>query len=180
MPDFEYLDLYAKFAGFRILALANRLSCDDEFSRRAHDKLVVELDELIRVTRRILAAEHTLASDPDANREDLGETIWCAEQELTCYQEACDGIDLIDNHIFIDWETKEWHDLRTGHWYSLHDFDPPRIKIGDDRLNGLCKIIADIAAETGIRFNAYANESSFPHEEEDVDPECYEDLQGHD
>jgi hypothetical protein len=180
MPGFEYLDLYAKFAGFRILTLANRLSCDDEFSHRAHDKLVVELDELIRVTRRVLAAEHALASDPDANSEDLGETIWCAEQELTCYQDACDGIDLIDNDIFVDWATKEWHDQSTGQWYSLHDFDPPRVKVGDDRLNGLCRIIANIAAETGIRFNTYANESSFQNEEQDVDPKCYEDLHGRD
>lgn len=179
MPDFEYLDLYAKFAGFRILALANRLCCTDDFSRRAHDKLVVELDELIRVTRRILAAEHALASAPNADRDDLGETIWCAEQELTCYQDACDGIELIDNDIFVDWEMKEWHDRRTGQWHSLHDFDPPRFKIGDDRLNGLCKIIANIAAETGIRFNTYDNESSFQNEEQDVDPECYEDLHGH-
>ena len=40
MSDFNHLKLSASFSGFRIMVLANRLACEDDFSRAVHDKLV--------------------------------------------------------------------------------------------------------------------------------------------
>lgn len=162
MSDFTYVDLYAKFAGFRIMVLANRLACNDDFSRAAHDRLVARLDQLIDLARETLAAQRALALNPDSpEAEDHGEYVWGAGQELTYYWREADGIDLLRNAVFVDWATKDCYDSRTGKWRSLDGFPPPRVEIGDDRLNGLCAILRKIAAETGIHFNTYTTDPAF-------------------
>ena len=183
MSDFYYAELYAKFAGFRILVLANRLACNDDFSRGAHDKLVSRLDRLIVLMRRTIAAERELALNPDGpDADDLGEAIWCTGQQLTDYWSDADGIDLLHNDVHIDWSTKEWYDARTGSWHFLDNFPLPRVEVGDDRLHGLCEIVRRIDAETGIRFNTYTTDPKFMAEEElDERPEGdYERLHGPD
>ncbi|MFC3722018.1 hypothetical protein [Neoaquamicrobium sediminum] len=179
MSDFYYTKLHAKFAGFRIMVLANRLACNDDLSRVAHDTLVGKLDELIDLARATVAAECKLAQNPDSpEAEDLGEQIWAAGQDLTYLWREPDGIDLLHCDVCVDWATKEWYNKRTGEWRFLDGFPPPRIKIGDDRLNGLCKILGQIAKETGIVFNTYTTKQYFGVEEPDEDPECYVALHG--
>jgi len=168
MSDFHYVELYAKFAGFRIMVLANRLACDDDFSRGAHDRLVAKLDQLVDLARGTLAAQHALAVNPDGpDADDLGEQIWATGQDLTYNWREPDGIDLLHCEVHVDWATKEYYDSRTGTWRFLDGFPPPRVEIGDDRLNGLCAILRQIAAETGIRFNTYTTNAAFEDEEQD-------------
>lgn len=170
MSDFYYVELYAKFAGFRIMVLANRLGCADDYGRAAHDKLVDKLDQLIQLARETIAAQRELALNPDGPEAlDHGENVWGAGQELTYYWREPDGINLLRNDIYVDWATKEYYDSRTGEWRFLDGFPPPRVEIGDDRLNGLCAILRQIAAETGIRFNTYTTDPTFAvHEDDDV------------
>ena len=158
MSDFNHFKLYASFSGYRIMVLANRPACEDDFSQAVHDKLVEKLDGFIASSRRVLSAEREIALNPDADVQDLGEAIWVAERQLVHDSDDLDGIDLIANDISVDWATKEWFDRRTGRWHFIADGEPPRIEIGNDRLNGLCAIIETIRAETGVRFNTYADE----------------------
>jgi len=169
MSDFNHLHLYATFSGFRVMVLANRLGCENDLSRATHDRLVSHLETLINQMHRAMAAERDLALNPDADRDDLGELIWAIDQTFIDMLQECDGIDLIENDIVVDWTTKEWFDLRTETWHFIDAFQPPRVAIGDDRLNGLCAIIAQIAAETGLRFTTYANQSDHPEELGDYD-----------
>ena len=167
MSDFHYVELHAKFAGFRIMVLANRLACTDAFSRAAHDKLVEKLDELIALARNTVAAENKLALlNPDSpEADDLGEMIWGVGQDLTYNWCEADGIDLLHNDVHVDWATKEWYDARTGAWRFLDGFEPPRVEIGDGRLSGLCKILRQIRRETGIQFNTYTTDPAFMTDE---------------
>ena len=114
MSDFNHLKLSASFSGFRIMVLANRLACEDDFSRAVHDKLVEKLNGFIASSHRALAAEREIALNPDADVQDLGEIIWVVERQLAQDSDDLDGIDLIANDISVDWATKEWFDHRTG------------------------------------------------------------------
>ena len=78
---------------------------------------------------------------------------------------ADEGMWTFDNPPLKQWKerynfepTKEWLDHRTGRWHFIADGEPPRIEIGNARLNGLCAIIDMIRVETSVRFNTYANE----------------------
>ncbi|WP_122523161.1 hypothetical protein [Pannonibacter phragmitetus] len=176
MSDFNYVNLYAKVAGCRIMVLANRLACGDDFSRAAHDTLVGKLDELIKLARETIAAQCKLALHPDSpEADDLGEQIWGAGQDLTYNWREPDGIDLLHCDVYVDWATKEYYDRRTGQWRFLDGFCPPRIEVGDDRLNGLCAILRQIAAETGIVFNTYTTDPAFKDDEPDAETVCIED-----
>lgn len=171
MSDFYDLNLYAKFAGFRVLVLANRLGCSDDFSRAAHDRLAAKLQELVDHMRQKMAAERTLALNPEtAEADDLGELVWALGQDFIYYWKEPDGIDLVENDIYVDWATKEWHDRRDQRWYSLQDFHPTRVDVAR-RLDGLGDIVAQIAQETDIRFNTYANDPVFAETEEERSPE---------
>lgn len=177
MSEFTYVSLYAKYAGLRIMVLANQLACDDDLSRAAHDTLVEKLDQLIALTRRAIAAERELAVNPTRpDAQDLGEVIWEAGRALTDYWGDPEGTDLLRNDIHIDWATKEWYDARTGQWHFLDGYLPPRIEIGDDRLNGLCAILRQIWAETGIRFNTYTTDPAYMGEAAAGDRACDEAL----
>ena len=176
MSDFHYVNLYAQFTGFRILALANRLGCNDDLSRAAHDRLVGKLDELIALMRRTIAAECELGLDPNGpNAEELGEAIWYTGQKIIYCWSDPEGINLLHNDIIVDWATNELYDCRTGQWRFLDGCPLPRVEVGDDRLNGLCEIVRRIDAETGIRFSTYTTDPSFSDEPEDDDLDWIED-----
>ncbi|MFA1677459.1 hypothetical protein ACDY97_33435 [Rhizobium mongolense] len=70
MSDIGFLDLYAKFAGFKLLVSANRIGCEDEFSKTLHDRLLAGLDGAIHSTRHIMALQREQLSedDPDGRR----------------------------------------------------------------------------------------------------------------
>lgn len=180
MPAFNYLELYADASGFRIIVLANRLASDSAFSRAAHDTLIGKLDQLIALARGAMALERKLALNPAGQEaDDLSEALWGLGQlVIDHYLDDPDGIDLLHCDVHVDWATKEWYDRRTGQWHFLDGFAPPRIEIGDDRLNGLCAILRQIAAETGIRFNTYATDvpplAGYP----EGDPDSFEALHG--
>ena len=180
MSAFNYLELYADFSGVRIMVLANRLACDNALSRSAHDTLIGKLDHLIAVARSAMALERKLALNPTSPEAcDHSEALWGLGQHIIDdYLDDPDGIDLLHCDIHVDWATKEWYDRRTGQWNFLDGFAPPRIEIGDDRLNGLCAILQQIGAKTGIRFNTYATGLSDLDAEADEDPECFEALHG--
>ncbi|MFA1624251.1 hypothetical protein ACDY96_15845 [Rhizobium mongolense] len=69
MSDIGFLDLYAKFAGFKLLVSANRIGCEDEFSKTLHDRLLAGLDGAIHSTRHIMALQREQLSEDDPDED---------------------------------------------------------------------------------------------------------------
>jgi len=63
--DWYYVHQLAVLAGFRLIVLANRVGCENEFLLELHDKLAEKLACAIARLRSIIALERQLASDPD-------------------------------------------------------------------------------------------------------------------
>lgn len=180
MSDIDFLNLFAKFSGFRVLVLANRLGCTNDLARRAHDRLVQELRQLSDDMRWSLKAQHRLLLNTDpAKSDDLAEWLWnceCKFNEFWCDPE---GNDLLENRIYVDYGTREWYDPRSQVWVSFYDAHPPVQDVAGEELCGLDKIIAQIHEETGVRFTTYLSGWDIDRPDpDDLDPECYEDLHG--
>lgn len=76
MSDIGFLDLYAKFAGFRVMVLANRLGCTNDLARNAHDRLAQNLAELRALMRSGLAVKRAVLLNTDpARHDDPGEAL---------------------------------------------------------------------------------------------------------
>ena len=43
MSDIDYLTLFTRFCGFKIMVAANRLGCENALARCAHDRLIAKL-----------------------------------------------------------------------------------------------------------------------------------------
>ncbi|WFU13351.1 hypothetical protein QA646_29530 (plasmid) [Rhizobium sp. CB3090] len=150
MSDFNFLMLYAKLAGFKLLVSANRLGCEDEFSKTLHDRLLADLDGTIDSTRHIMALQRQVLSgdDPDG-------MISCqlqGEEEILARRTTV----LLDE-LEIDYDTCEYR-VNGGEWHYAQSADcdgieiryPSTIRLSDDELGPLAAIIRDIAQETGI------------------------------
>lgn len=59
----NYLVLFTKLLGFRLVALASRLSSEDNFSRALHVRLIDGLQAAIEATRRIMKLERAASND---------------------------------------------------------------------------------------------------------------------
>ncbi|WP_454858544.1 hypothetical protein [Rhizobium binxianense] len=180
MSDIDFLMLHARFAGFRIMVMANRVGCSSALGLKAHDSLIVQLDKLAGMMRAGLAAERRILLNTDpAKNDDLGEELWYCERN---YIEACDpeGIDLLGTGPCVDWGTREWYDPRCKIWVSFYDAPPPSpVTVPAQKLCGLDRIILQIAEETGVRFTTYVSASEErTADPANFDPECYEDLHG--
>jgi hypothetical protein len=150
MSDFNFLMLHAKLAGFKLLVSANRIGCEDEFSKTLHDRLLAGLDAAIDSTRHIMALQRELlfADDPDG-------MISC---ELQGAKEilARRTIVLLDE-LEIDFDTHEYR-VNAGEWHNALAADcdgieisyPATVSVSDTEIGSLATIIRDIARETGI------------------------------
>lgn len=150
MSDFNFLMFYAKLAGFKLLVSANRIGCEDEFSKTLHDRLLAGLDAAIDSTRHIMDLQRELLSgdDPDG-------MISCELQGAEEILARC-RIVLLDE-LEIDFDTHEYR-VDGGEWYNALSADcdgieisyPTTVSVNDTEIGRLATIIRDIARETGI------------------------------
>lgn len=154
MSDFNFLMLYAKLAGFKLLVTANRIGCEDEFSKTLHDQLLAGLDAAIDSTRHIMDLQRQLLAGDDSEG-----TIFCqfqGEEEIL----ACRTIVLLDE-LEIDYFTYEYR-VNVSEWHNALSADCDGIEVSYPRTVALCEaelgllapIILDIARETGIAISA--------------------------
>jgi hypothetical protein len=150
----DYLELFTNLSGFKVLVLANRLGCDNDLARRAHDKLLAELSKLIRMTRELLAAQRimVLGETAEERRNAAEDRFWIGEA-LAERWERSEQVQLLDD-LIIDYATDEYYDEESERWRFLDVNGPWLDEMSDPELCGLGQILEDITAETGIRFAA--------------------------
>ncbi|AAM54887.1 hypothetical protein RHE_PD00164 (plasmid) [Rhizobium etli CFN 42] len=79
MTTDQNLILYTKFAGFRLVVLANRFGCDSDFSRELHDRLVEGLDAAIDRISVIMELERSVLIGED----ELPNISWRARSRFS-------------------------------------------------------------------------------------------------
>ncbi|MGR4846276.1 MULTISPECIES: hypothetical protein [Rhizobium] len=148
--DWYYVHQLAVLAGFRLIVLANRIGCEDEFLRELHDELAEGLACAIARLRSIPALERQLANEPD--EEGLAAFQLHGEEE--CF--ARFRITLLDD-LEIDFDTHECR-VNGDEWlYALSaDCDgievsyPSLVALTDAELGTLAPIVRAIRSEVGI------------------------------
>ncbi|MBY5827414.1 hypothetical protein [Rhizobium leguminosarum] len=152
--DWNYVKQYAVLAGYRLMVLANRVGCEDEFLKTLHDRLLAGLDGAIHSTRTIMDLQRQLLAGDDSEG-----TIFCqlqGEEEIL----ACRTIMLLDE-LEIDYFTYEYR-VNGGEWHNALSADcdgievsyPRTVALSEAELGLLATIILDIARETGIAISA--------------------------
>ncbi|MBY5766677.1 hypothetical protein HFO06_26850 [Rhizobium leguminosarum] len=150
MSDFNFLMLYAKLAGFKLLVCANRVHCEDEFSKMLHDRLLADLDGAIHSTRYIMALQRELLSGHDP--EGMISFQLRGEEEILARR----SLVLLDE-LEIDYDTHEYR-INGGEWHNALSADcdgieisyPTSVSVSDTEIGSLAAILHDITWETGI------------------------------
>ncbi|EJC84153.1 hypothetical protein Rleg4DRAFT_5950 [Rhizobium leguminosarum bv. trifolii WSM2297] len=152
MTTDQNLMLYTKLAGFRLVVLANRFGCDNDFSRRLHDRLVEGLDAAIDRIHVIMALERNLLAGDDEFAE------YQLEGEIDIFLRFT--INLLDD-LDIDCDTHEFR-VNGSDWmnalaadHSGVDIDYPKlVALAEDELGSLAPIVREIKTGTGIPVHA--------------------------
>jgi hypothetical protein len=149
--DWYYVHQLTVLTGFRLIVLANRIGCTDDFLRALHDRLADGLTCAVARARSIIALERELAFDPDLE----GITAFQLEGEKECFNRF--RITLLDD-LEIDYFTYEYR-INNGGWrYADREGNevsyPSTIGLTDAELGGLGPIIRNISHETGIWISA--------------------------
>lgn len=143
MTSEEALILIVRMAGFKLLVRANRLGCDNDLARLAHDNVIDVLD----------AWRANLADHIDLICSVTRETDTQKQDDLAHHLHQCDSA--LDRY----WHLGEPYDV--GGWHNVEDgFISPssgkRVEVGclpvaqtipDELLCGLAAILDDIAIE---------------------------------
>ncbi len=148
--DWYYVHQLAMFTGFRLIVLANRIGCEDEFLLELHNELAEGLAAAISRLRSITALERQLASEPD----EEGLIAFQLRGEEECF--ARFRITLLDD-LEIDYDTHEYR-VNGGEWHNALSADcdgievsyPRLVALADDELGTLAPIARSIRNEAGI------------------------------
>ena len=148
--DWYYVHQLAVLAGFRLILLANRVGCEDEFLLELHEELAEGLAAAIARLRSIMALERQLTSEPD----DEGLVAFQLHGEEECF--ARFRITLLDD-LEIDFDTHEYR-VNGGEWHNALSADcdgievsyPSLVALTDDELGTLAPIARCIRHEAGI------------------------------
>lgn len=148
--DWYYVHQLAVLAGFRLIVLANRIGCADQFLLDLHDALAEELACATARVRSIITLERQLASETD----EEGFTAFQLQGEEGCF--ARFQITLLDD-LEIDYATYEYR-VNGGEWHYALSADcdgievcyPSLVALTDDDLGTLAPIIRAIRAEASI------------------------------
>ncbi len=167
MSDRNLTLLFAQLSGFRVVVLANRLGCDNDLARRAHDALLKELNTVIGFLRQEADAALALVRNPDpAEVVDLMEYRYDAQRSLEDY--LCDGPHPLLDYVHIDHATNEWFDDEAGRWRFLADCHPVMNSVSNRALCGLVDIMCQIRRETRLEFSAYLDWKSTAQADEAI------------
>ncbi|OWK24772.1 hypothetical protein AJ87_18815 [Rhizobium yanglingense] len=150
MSDFNFLMFYAKLAGFKLLVSANRIGCEDEFSKTLHDRLLAGLDAAIGSTRHIMDLQRQLLTEDDPE----GMIAWQLQGEA---ENLTSRTFVLLDELEIDFDTHEYR-VDGGEWHNALSADcdgieisyPTTVSVSDTEIGSLATIIRDIARETGI------------------------------
>lgn len=146
MTSEDALILIVRMAGFKLLVRANRLGCDSDLARLAHDNVIDVLDAW-----RANLADHidlicSVARETDPHKKD----------DLAHHLRECDHA--LDRywHLGEPYDVGGWHNVEDG-FVSLVSGEPIDIgcfpvaqTIPDGMLCGLATILDDIAAESRL------------------------------
>ncbi len=148
--DWYYGHQLAVLAGFRLIVLANRIGCEDEFLLKLHDEFAEGVAAAIARLRSIMALERQLASEPD----EEGLVVFQLHGEEECF--ARFRITLLDC-LEIDYDTHEYR-VNGGEWHNALSADcdgveisyPSLVPLTDDELGTLAPIVRAIRNEADI------------------------------
>ncbi|OCP37432.1 hypothetical protein [Ensifer sp. LC163] len=151
MTSEQNLMLYTKLAGFRLIAVAGRIACVDDFSRERHDRLIEGLEATIHRIQTVMALERQVLTDDEFAASQL-------EGEIEIFGRF--AISLLDD-VEIDYDTYEYR-INGGRWINALMVDdsgvyvdyPELIVLTDEELGALAPIMRDITEETGIPVRA--------------------------
>lgn len=157
----DTLKLVAQLSGLRINVLANRLGCDTELARTAHDTLAAKLATMIDAQRKILAADQARVAA--RGTEDEQDAFFDLHHYQTAWYETwlVEPIALLDAYQ-VDDLTNEYFDFRTRDWHRRDGEVPIAVPVPAEKLCGLAPVIAEIEDVTGARFsveNVYYGEA---------------------
>ncbi|AGS26452.1 hypothetical protein [Rhizobium etli] len=152
MTTDQNLMLYTKLAGFRLVVLANRFSCDSEFSRELHDRLVEGLEAAIARIQVIMELERSVFAGEDEF------AAYRLEGETEIFRHF--SINLLDTLKF-DFDTFEYR-INGSSWIIVMAADddgveadyPELVALSKEELGTLAPIIKNITQETGIPVHA--------------------------
>ncbi|EJB02306.1 hypothetical protein Rleg9DRAFT_7341 [Rhizobium leguminosarum bv. trifolii WSM597] len=148
--DWYYVHQLAMLSGFKLVVLANRIGCADDFLLQLHDGLAEGLECAMARVRSIMALERQIASEPD----EEGSTAFQLQGEEECF--ARFTITLLDD-LEIDYATYgyrvnngEWHHALSADCDGIEISYPTLVPLTDDELGALAPIIHAIRGEAGI------------------------------
>ena len=149
---FYYTKLYARLSGWRLMVLANRFGCDDDFARELHDNLLEGLSGVMWEARNMSQLERDVLTATDPEDLSLAKFLYEGHAEILAERR----IILLD-YLEIDYETNEYR-VNGGEWFCALSADcdgvsvdyPTTVELADEELGGLRPIIRGIGAETGI------------------------------
>ncbi|ARQ13858.1 hypothetical protein NXC12_PE00262 (plasmid) [Rhizobium etli] len=152
MTTDQNLMLYTKLAGFRLVVLANRFSCDSEFSRELHDRLVEGLEAAIARIQVIMELERSVFAGEDEF------AAYRLEGETEIFRHF--SINLLDTLKF-DFDTFEYR-INGSSWIIVMAADddgveadyPELVALSKEELGTLAPIMKNITQETGIPVHA--------------------------
>lgn len=153
--EWYFTKQYAVLAGYRLLVLANRLGCEDDFSRELHDRLVAGLEGAIETTCRIIELQR---EDKTQEGVDPDCIDWSTVGLLDHERERLAGytIVLLDE-LEIDFDTYEYR-VNGGEWHNALSADcdgveidyPTTIALSEDELGSLYPIMCDLMRDTPV------------------------------
>lgn len=148
--DWHHVHQLAVLGGFRLIVLADRSGCEDEFLLELHDELAEALAAAIARLRSIMALERQLTREPD----EEGLIAFQLRGEEECF--ARFRITLLDD-LEIDIDTNEYR-VNGGRWHYALSADcdgveisyPSLVDLTDDELGTLAPIVRAIRKKTDI------------------------------
>jgi hypothetical protein len=148
--DWYYVHQLAVLGGFRLIVLADRIGCENEFLLELYDELAEGLAAASARLRAIMALERQLATEPD----DEGLVALQLHGEEECF--ARFRITLLDD-LDIDVDTHEYR-VNGGEWHNALSADcdgveisyPSLVDLTDDELGTLAPIVRAIRERADI------------------------------
>ncbi len=153
MTPQDALMLMVKLSGFKLLVRANRLGCDTDLARDAHDILIAHIDEFREDLDRVLALWSEFLAERDADKADD------AAYALRDMRIRVEHFWLHNHHPY---NVGGWrHPDETGDYRLADEFDYELFaarhwvrKLAGRDLCGLQPILDQLAEETGLNIPA--------------------------
>lgn len=152
----QALMLMVKLSGFKLVVRANRLGCDTDLAREAHDILIGHLDEFRDDLDRVVALWGDLLAERDPDK---------AEDIAYALRDARIGVEHFWLHNHHPYNVGGWrHADDSGSYCIAHEHDYELFganhwvrDLTDGELCGLRPILDQLAEETALNIPAVIN-----------------------